>query len=195
MLVLSRKEEQSIVFPNLGISIEIVKVQGNRVSVGVEAPKAIRVVRGELQNNGDHPHSNLQLLEHLEPFIEFLAPRQKAALHEQVNVANASLQAASSQLAQLPSSDGDQVAPFLNQAIEALAQINRMLASPSASATNDCVKESSNTYSISSSNSRSTRNLDAEQPVSRMKARSGVLEKVACEIFSSAEDAEHVSAA
>ena len=50
MLVLSRKEDQSIVFPNLGISIEIVRVQGNKVCVGVEAPKAIRVVRGELQS-------------------------------------------------------------------------------------------------------------------------------------------------
>ena len=37
MLVLSRKENERILFPHLGIQIQIVRVDGNRVSVGVEA--------------------------------------------------------------------------------------------------------------------------------------------------------------
>lgn len=48
MLVLSRKKNQSIQFPNLGISIEILRIDGNKVRVGVDAPAHIRVLRGEL---------------------------------------------------------------------------------------------------------------------------------------------------
>ena len=48
MLVLSRKKNQSIVFPNLGITVEIVQIDSNRVKVGIEAPRNIDVVRGEI---------------------------------------------------------------------------------------------------------------------------------------------------
>jgi len=48
MLVLSRKESQRI---QLGDSIvlTIVRVNGDRVRVGIEAPSDVRVRRGELQ--------------------------------------------------------------------------------------------------------------------------------------------------
>lgn len=48
MLVLSRGLEDKIVFPNLDITIEILRVAGNRVSVGIDAPKDVRVLRHEL---------------------------------------------------------------------------------------------------------------------------------------------------
>ena len=48
MLVLSRRVEDTIVFPDLGISIEVLKVKGNSVRVGIEAPIEIKVIRGEL---------------------------------------------------------------------------------------------------------------------------------------------------
>lgn len=50
MLVLSRKENQRIVFPNLSIAIEIVRITGNSVRVGVDAPPEIRVLREEIAN-------------------------------------------------------------------------------------------------------------------------------------------------
>lgn len=52
MLVLSRKKNQTIVFPNLGVTIEIVQIDSNRVRVGVEAPRSIDVMRGELADAG-----------------------------------------------------------------------------------------------------------------------------------------------
>ena len=52
MLVVSRKENQSVVFPNLGISVEIIKVSGKTVRVGVDAPSEVRILRGELQSEG-----------------------------------------------------------------------------------------------------------------------------------------------
>lgn len=48
MLVLSRRPNDEILFPNLGIKVRIVSVQGKRVRVGVEAPADVPVFRGEL---------------------------------------------------------------------------------------------------------------------------------------------------
>lgn len=48
MLVLSRKQNQSVVFPRLGVVVEITRVAGKTVSVGVTAPKDIQILRGEL---------------------------------------------------------------------------------------------------------------------------------------------------
>ncbi len=48
MLVLSRSTSDRISFPSLGISIEVLKVAGNRASLGIDAPKHVRVIRDEL---------------------------------------------------------------------------------------------------------------------------------------------------
>jgi carbon storage regulator CsrA len=48
MLVLSRTREQKIVFPTLEISIEILQIAGNRVLIGIDAPRDIAVHRHEV---------------------------------------------------------------------------------------------------------------------------------------------------
>ncbi|HTN75656.1 MAG TPA: carbon storage regulator, partial [Pirellulaceae bacterium] len=48
MLVLSRRPNEKIVFPNLGISIEVLRVAGNLVKIGVDAPPEVRILREEL---------------------------------------------------------------------------------------------------------------------------------------------------
>lgn len=50
MLVLSRKNKESIRLPELNISIEILQVKGKSVRVGIDAPLEVTVVRGELAN-------------------------------------------------------------------------------------------------------------------------------------------------
>jgi carbon storage regulator len=47
MLVLSRKMHEQIVIGE-DITVTIVRVQGNTVRIGIEAPRQVRVVRGEL---------------------------------------------------------------------------------------------------------------------------------------------------
>jgi carbon storage regulator CsrA len=47
MLVLSRRESEKILFPSLGISIEVVKIQGRRTRLGINAPADIPVLRHE----------------------------------------------------------------------------------------------------------------------------------------------------
>ncbi len=49
MLILSRRPNETIRFPQLGISISIVSVKGRRVQVGIEAPPEIKVLRKELE--------------------------------------------------------------------------------------------------------------------------------------------------
>jgi len=53
MLVLSRGTSDRISFPSLGISIEVLKLAGNRARIGIDAPKQIRVVRDELLSESD----------------------------------------------------------------------------------------------------------------------------------------------
>jgi len=48
MLVLSRKSGESIVI-NGDVRLTIVKVSGNRVRLGIEAPSDVTVTRSELQ--------------------------------------------------------------------------------------------------------------------------------------------------
>ncbi|MCG8650268.1 MAG: carbon storage regulator [Pirellulales bacterium] len=50
MLVLSRKEgEQLLIGDNIVLTIN--RISGNRVAIGIDAPRDVRVVRGELQRH------------------------------------------------------------------------------------------------------------------------------------------------
>lgn len=48
MLVLSRKPDESIVFPAMGITVNILRCSKNVTRVGIEAPAGVRVLRKEL---------------------------------------------------------------------------------------------------------------------------------------------------
>ena len=50
MLVLSRKEgEQLVIGDNVVLTIN--RISGNRVAIGIEAPREVRIVRGELERH------------------------------------------------------------------------------------------------------------------------------------------------
>lgn len=48
MLVLSRKEGEQLMIGD-DVVITINRIAGNRVAVGIEAPRSVRIVRGELE--------------------------------------------------------------------------------------------------------------------------------------------------
>ena len=48
MLVLSRRETDRILFPSLGISVEVLRVQGNRTKIGIDAPADVPIIRHEI---------------------------------------------------------------------------------------------------------------------------------------------------
>jgi carbon storage regulator CsrA len=47
MLVLSRKVGEKLVIDG-NITVEVVKIQGNRISLGITAPSNVKILRGEL---------------------------------------------------------------------------------------------------------------------------------------------------
>ena len=47
MLVLSRRESEKILFPTLGISVEVLNIQGRKARIGIDAPADIPVLRHE----------------------------------------------------------------------------------------------------------------------------------------------------
>ena len=50
MLVLSRKEGDEILLPELDIVVRVLKVRGKAVSIGIDAPRGIRILRSELES-------------------------------------------------------------------------------------------------------------------------------------------------
>jgi len=48
MLVLTRRETETLLFPTLGITIEVLRIRGNKARLGIDAPAEIPVVRQEI---------------------------------------------------------------------------------------------------------------------------------------------------
>lgn len=62
MLVLSRKIGEKLVIDG-NITVVVQKVSGNRVTLGVEAPDSVRIVRGELLSpmGSDRPNADASI--------------------------------------------------------------------------------------------------------------------------------------
>lgn len=50
MLVLSRKVGQEIRIPEVGVVIRLVESRSSRVQIGIDAPRDLRILRGELED-------------------------------------------------------------------------------------------------------------------------------------------------
>jgi carbon storage regulator len=48
VLVLTRRQGEDILFPELDIVVRVIKVRGKSISIGIDAPEEIRIARGEL---------------------------------------------------------------------------------------------------------------------------------------------------
>ena len=57
MLVLTRKTDEEILIGE-DIKIKLVRVRGNSVRLGIDAPRDVRIVRGELDRHDDKPDAN-----------------------------------------------------------------------------------------------------------------------------------------
>ena len=55
MLVLTRRPNEKIVFPNLGVTVQIIQSKPNAVRVGIEAPPDVRILRDELLSAAEPP--------------------------------------------------------------------------------------------------------------------------------------------
>lgn len=50
MLVLSRKVGEKLVIDG-NITVKVVRIQGNRITLGIEAPSDVKILRGELKRS------------------------------------------------------------------------------------------------------------------------------------------------
>lgn len=55
MLVLSRKVGEEIVMPEQGVVVTVVSVRGNRVRIGVTAPRGVSIYRKEIDPREEEP--------------------------------------------------------------------------------------------------------------------------------------------
>ena len=76
MLVLTRKADEEILIGN-DIKITLIRVRGNSVRIGIDAPREVRVVRGELES----------LDTKTEDDTEILSPRESVFAHPQPPIA------------------------------------------------------------------------------------------------------------
>ena len=82
MLVLSRKQNEKIIFPNLGVTVQILRVAGKTVCVGVDAPREVKILRDELAPQGTPPAAALRRPDEKE---------LRHALRNQLNLASLAL--------------------------------------------------------------------------------------------------------
>ena len=53
MLVLSRREQETIYVPAIRTTIQLLKIRGQVVRIGIEAPEKVQILRGEIAPNSD----------------------------------------------------------------------------------------------------------------------------------------------
>lgn len=61
MLVLSRKAMQSVVIDQ-DIKITVIRIEGNQVRLGIEAPNHVRILRGELMDESEPATVHAEML-------------------------------------------------------------------------------------------------------------------------------------
>lgn len=94
MLIITRRTKQSIEFPTLGISIQVLRVLGRAVRVGIQAPRSIPIFREELE---PHLAASADLPEQ-PPLGNEAARRARHALRGRLNTATLALYLAQRQL-------------------------------------------------------------------------------------------------
>ena len=81
MLVLSRKKDESVVINN-NIRIVVVEIRGDKVRLGIEAPKEVPVHRSEVYEaiNSDDTDETISSVNHLPQIPESCEPADSSGL-------------------------------------------------------------------------------------------------------------------
>ncbi|TWU59154.1 Response regulator PleD [Rubripirellula tenax] len=118
MLVLSRKADQSVHFPNLGIKVEILSVNGKTVKVGVDAPREVAILRGEIDRvEAEQASTNTSSQN----------PEERHELRNQIHTAKLALHMLQRQL---DAGDTDKAEKTLTRALGALSNLDQMATVP-----------------------------------------------------------------
>ncbi len=116
MLILSRKQNERILFPHLGITIEVLRVSGNAVRVGVDAPPDVQVLREEVAQRQGIAAATPELLQ-----------SRRHALRNRLNTANLALHLMQRQL---DIGEYDHAEKTLQLALTELTELEHLVANP-----------------------------------------------------------------
>lgn len=117
MLVLSRRPGERVLFPSLGVSIDVLRSRGAVVRLGIEAPKDVKVLRGEIVS--DQP-----LAQNSPDEFQALANNRRFELRSQLNQVTQKLE----QLRrQLESGTSIEAETALKDVISDLSQIENLV--------------------------------------------------------------------
>lgn len=114
MLVLSRRPGEKILFPSLGVSVEVLRSRGTVVRLGIEAPGEIPIVRGEI---ADVENQAAQKLAHM-------GKSQRHELRNQLNQLTLKLELLRLQLEVGQASEPDRM---LSEAISDLSALEQRI--------------------------------------------------------------------
>lgn len=84
MLVLARRPNDKVLFPQVGITVQVIRLDGKSVRLGIEAPDHIRILRHELVTPGE--------LETMEPYADPAQRHLTHALRNRLHLATMGLQ-------------------------------------------------------------------------------------------------------
>lgn len=122
MLVISRKPEQTFRFPNLGITVDILQIKGKTVKVGIDAPRDIAVLRGEIAD-GESKSSSAD---------QHRSPEERQRRHELRNHIHTTKLALFMLQRQLDAGNTEKAEQTLQRALNALGNLDDMAAEPVA---------------------------------------------------------------
>ncbi len=86
MLVIARKKGQTIRFPDLDVEVKVCRLKRQSVTVGIDAPRSVEVLRGELDNRTSLAQAGdleLMLREFQSKFFASTDPHRQADLLEE----------------------------------------------------------------------------------------------------------------
>ena len=120
MLVLSRRPGEKILFPSLGVSVEVLRSRGTVVRLGIEAPTEIPIIRSEIADDEDHVGLRLPSMTQ----SPFLGKNQRHELRNQLNLLTLKLELLRLQLEAGQASEPDRT---LSEAISDLSALERQI--------------------------------------------------------------------
>ena len=172
MLILSRRESEKVLFPKLGITIEVTRVQGRTVRLGIDAPDEIRIIRGELEETADwdvkpkQPNRNVSTSYDSRLNNELDAPQDVQQCHIQqchiqqcLNAANLAIHLAQNQLRQ-QLNDNAEIA--LDHAVECMQNLEKAVGITPDSLESTPVREAKTGYSFARQKNVLCVNFDAD---------------------------------
>jgi carbon storage regulator CsrA len=98
MLVLSRKKDQKVILPGLDVTIQVVRCKTSGVTLGIEAPPQIRVLREELQVESSETFDSEVFRELLEQRVQSLPQQFRHDWRDRLNTLTIALHMLSDQI-------------------------------------------------------------------------------------------------